>query len=129
MPRLNTTMPDSYGLSISVYVPTASEANPVDSGDLLTFVTTAGYSAAPAAAGAAIQLRAKHPVTDPLEPLGCHVFGFSRIERLPFTGAAPALGASVTADGAGGVATAAAANGTLVVYVDEAAGLVDVLMP
>lgn len=135
MPRVNTTMPDSYGLSLTVYVPTASEANPVDTGDLLSWSDVAGYSAAPAAAGDPIQLRAKHPVTDPLTPLGVHAFGFSRVERLPYTGTAPALGASVTADGAGGVtaatdgAGAAVTNGTRVLYVDTAAGLVDVAMP
>ncbi|MFP5116163.1 hypothetical protein ACSU64_28035 [Bacillaceae bacterium C204] len=129
MPRLNTTMPDSYGLSLSVYVPTASDVNPVETGDLLTWSTTDGYSAVPAVAGDPLQLRAKHPVTDPLEPLGCYVYGFSRVERLPYAGTAPALGASVENDGAGGVRAAAAANGTRVLYVDTAAGLVDVAMP
>jgi len=129
MPRLNTTMPDSYGLSLSVYVPTASDANPVDTGDLLTWSTTAGYNAAPAVAGDPVQLRAKHPVKDPLTPLGVYVFGFSRVERLPYTGVVPALGASIENDGAGGVRAAAVANGTRVLYVDAAAGLVDVAMP
>lgn len=134
MPRVNTTMPDSYGLSLTVYVPTASAANPVDTGDVLSWSTTEGYAAVPAAAGDPIQMRAKHPVSDPMEPLGVHVFGFSRVERLPFTGAAPALGVSVAADGAGGVTAdvggvAVADNGTRVLYVDTAAGLVDVAMP
>ncbi|KAB2328938.1 hypothetical protein F7731_23585 [Cytobacillus depressus] len=129
MPRVNTTMPDSYGLSLTVYVPTASEANPIETGDILSWSTTSGYSAVPAGAGDAIQLRAKHPVTDPLEPLGVHAFGFSRVERLPFEGTAPALGDSVTADGKGGVTTAGDANGSRVLYVDVAAGLVDVALP
>lgn len=139
MPRVNTTMPDSYGLSLTVYVSTASEANPVETGDLLTWSNSAGYTAVPAVAGDPIQMRAKHPVDDPLQPLGVHVFGFSRIERLPYIGAAPTLGSSVVVavDGttgevgvsnmSGGVAVAA--NGTRVLYVDTAAGLVDVAMP
>ncbi|MFP5109643.1 hypothetical protein ACSU6B_23235 [Neobacillus sp. C211] len=134
MPRVNTTMPDSYGLSLTVYVPTASAANPVNSGDLLTWSTTAGYSAVPAVAGDPIQLRAKHPVDDPLQPLGVHAFGFQRVERFPIIGAAPALGASVVVavdgtTGDVGVAAAGTANGTRVLYVDTAAGLVDVAMP
>jgi hypothetical protein len=129
MPRVNTTMPDSYGLSLTVYVSTASEANPVNSGDLLTWSTTAGYTAVPAVAGDPIQLRAKHPVDDPLQPLGVYVYGFSRVERLPYSGTAPALGASVENAGGGVVRAAAAANGTRVLYVDTAASLVDVAMP
>lgn len=129
MPRLNTTLPDGYGLSLSVYVPTASEANPINTGDLLVWSTTEGYAAAPGVAGDPVQLRAKHPVSDPFTPLGVHVYGFSRVERLPYVGAAPALGASVALAADGTVTTAAAANGSRVVYIDTAAGLVDVAMP
>jgi hypothetical protein len=130
MPRLNTTLPDSYGLSLTVWCPTASEANPIDTGDILSWSATEGYGAVPAVAGDPIQIRVKEPCTDPLTPVGAHIYGFSRVERLPFlAGAAPALGASVEADGAGNVRTAVAPNGTRVVYVDTAAGLVDVLLP
>lgn len=136
MPRVNHNLPDSYGLSLTVYVPTASETTPVEQGDALTFVATASNSVAPSAAGDVVHCRAKHTVSDPMEPLGVHVYGFSRVDTFTFTGTAPAIGASVVADGAGGMMDAGVdaggapiANGTRVVYVDTAAGTVDVLMP
>lgn len=136
MPRVNHNLPDAYGLSITVYAPTASEANPIETGEVLKFVDSASNSVAPAGDGDAIQAVAKHRVTDPLEPLGVHVYGFSRIQTFKFSGAAPTLGAGVVADGKGGVKVLAAEpegavipNGTRVLYVDSGLGVVDVAMP
>jgi hypothetical protein len=129
MTRIGGKVPDSYGLSLTVRVPTATEAAPVNAGDILNFTTTGSYTAAPAAAGGAIQLVAKHPVSDGLTPLGVYVYGFSRVDVLEYSGTAPALGASVEADGAGGVRTAAAANGTRVLHVDTTRSLVEVALP
>jgi len=129
MPRVGGHLPDDYGLSLTVLVPTASEANPVDTGDTLVFTTTGAYHAGPAAAGDAVQLIAKHPVSDPFTPLGVHAFGFSRVSKVKFTGTAPAIGASVEADGTGAVRAATAGNGTRVLYVDAAGGFCEVAFP
>jgi hypothetical protein len=134
MARVGGQVPDSYGLSYTVNVPTASATNPVEADDLLVWSTAGPHSAAPAAAGDPVQLIAKHPVTDPLEPLGVWVIGFSRIQKMRFSGTAPAIGASVAADGAGGVTAsvggvAVADNGTRVLYVDAARGYVEVALP
>ncbi|MGG1571603.1 hypothetical protein [Fictibacillus sp. NRS-1165] len=131
MPRVNGTLPDSYGLSLSVYVSTASEANPIEQGDVLSWSATGNYTAVPAADGAEVDLVAKHPVSDPLTPLGVYVYGFSRVERLTYSGTAPGLGTSVVANGTGGVraATAGVDNGSRVVYVDTTRSYVEVLLP
>lgn len=127
--RVGGPIPDSYGLSLTVKVPTASEANPVDTGTPLSWSTAQAYAAIPAAAGAVPDMVAKHPVSDPFTPLGVHVFRASRIAIFEYTGAAPALGGSIEANGTGGVRTAAAANGTRVLFVDTAKTIVEVLMP
>ncbi|MEM4997411.1 hypothetical protein WKH56_32985 [Priestia sp. SB1] len=129
MPRVGGHLPDDYGLSLTVLVPTASTENPVNTGDTLVFTTEAAYSAGPAAAGAAVQLIAKHPVSDPYTPLGVHAFGFSRVSKVKFSGTAPTIGASVAADGNGGVQAAAEGNGTRVLYVDAAGGFCEVAFP
>lgn len=129
MPRVGGHLPDDYGLSLTVLVPTASEANPVNTGDTLVFTTEGAYSAGPAAAGTAVQLIAKHPVSDPYTPLGVHAFGFSRVSKVKFSGTAPTIGASVAADGNGGVQAAAEGNGTRVLYVDAAGGFCEVAFP
>lgn len=126
MSRIGGTLPDAYGLSISVYVPTATEAAPIRKGAPLTFAATGGYHAAPAAAGAAVQLIAKHEVSDGSTPLGVYVSGYSRVDEVRYTGPAPVVGGSIEADGAGGYRAAAAANNSLVLYVDAARGTVDV---
>lgn len=132
MTRVGGPIPDSYGLSLTVKCPTASEANPIDTGDLLVWSGTSAYSMVPAADGAVPAGRAKHPVSDPFTPLGVHVFGTSptRVEQISYTGAAPALGASVVANGTGGVRAlgAEAANHTRVLFVDTARSLVEVLI-
>ena len=68
MARLNTGLPDSYGLSLTVYVPDASETNPVNAGDVLVFDRSNGWGAVKAEDGVAIELIAKHTVTDPTTP-------------------------------------------------------------
>ncbi|MGV7002485.1 hypothetical protein ACWA2C_28005 [Priestia megaterium] len=129
MPRVGGHLPDDYGLSLTVLVPSASDANPVNTGDTLVFANTGAYHAAPAAAGDAVVLIAKHPVSDPYTPLGVHAFGFSRVSKVAFTGTAPTIGASVEADGAGAVRAAATANGSRVLYVDAAGGFCEVAFP
>jgi hypothetical protein len=129
MPRVGGVVPDSYGLSLTVTVPTASATNAVEAGDTLRFVTTGPYHAAKTVAGEAIQLVAKHPVNDGLTPLGVYVYGFSRVDRFEFTGAAPAIGASIESAGDGLVRAAAAANGSYVLYVDTTRSYVEVAMP
>lgn len=132
MPRVGGPVPDSYGLSLTVKVPIASEANPIDTGDLLVWDATGANTMIPAPDGALPQGRAKHPVSDPFTPLGVHVFGTSptRVEQIPYTGAAPALGASVVANGTGGVRAlgASPANHTRVLFVDTARKIVEILI-
>lgn len=127
--RIGGHLPDDYGLSLTVVVPTASDSNPVNTGDTLVFANTGDYHAAPAASGDAVQLIAKHPVNDPYTPLGVHAFGFSRVSKVRFSGTAPTIGASVTADGNGGVQAAAEANGTRVLYVSASGGFCEVAFP
>jgi len=129
MSRIGGKVPDSYGLSLTVRVPAATAAAPVNTGDVLNFTATGSYTAALAAAGSPVQLVAKHPVSDGLTPLGVYVYGFSRVDVFEFSGTAPAIGASVEADGLGGVRAAAAANGTRVLHVDTARGIVEVALP
>lgn len=130
--RVGGPIPDSYGLSLSVKCPTASEANPIDSGDLLLWDATGAYQMIPATDGAVPQGRAKHPVSDPFTPLGVHVFGTSptRVEQIPYTGAAPIIGASVVANGAGGVRALGVetVNHTRVLFVDTARLIVEILI-
>ena len=128
--RIGGPIPDSYGLSLTVKVPTASEANPVETGTPLSWSATAAYSAIPTADGAVPDMVAKHPVSDGFTPLGVHVFRASRIGIFEYTGTAPALGASIVANGTGGVRDAGATpNETRVLYVDTARSIVEVLMP
>ena len=129
MPRVGGHLPDDYGLSLTVLVPTASEANPIEKNAPLVFVNTGAYHAGPAAAGDAIQLIAKDRITDPFSPLGVHAFGFSRVNKVNFTGTAPTIGASVEADGTGAYRVAATANGSRVLYVDAAGGFCEVAFP
>lgn len=128
MPRLNTHLPDSYGLSLTVYVPTASQTNPVNTGDVLVWDGVTGWGAAPAGDGAAIEMVAKHPVSDPNTPLGVWVYGYSRTHEFNYTGDI-ALGDSVVFNGDGTVRAAGAdvANGTRVVNIES--GFVSVLLP
>ena len=128
MPRLNTHLPDSYGLSLTVYVPTASNANPVNTGDVLVWDDTTGWGAAPAGEGAAVELVAKHPVSDPSTPLGVYVYGYSRTQEFRYTGDI-ALGDSIVFNGDGTVRAAGAdvTNGTRVAYIEN--GIVSVLLP
>lgn len=130
MTRVGGVTPDDYGLSLTVTVPTASADNPIRQGDTLRFAATGPYHAAPTADGEEIQLVAKHPVYDPLSPLGVHVYGFSRVDRYRYTGTAPAIGASIVAAGKNSVREAAAGTGTgYVLFVDTARGMVEVAMP
>lgn len=127
--RVGGVSPHSYGLQVSVLVPSATEAAPINAGDNLKLITTAAYSAAPCVAGDKVQLKALHPVKDAKTPLGCQIFGFSRVDKYKYTGAAPAIGASVEAAGKDTVQTAAAANGSFVLFVDAAKQIVEVAMP
>lgn len=121
-------VPDSFGLSLTVFAQDASAAAPVKAGTPLKLATTGAYHAVKCADGDAVQLTAKHTVTDPDAPLGVHAFNFSRNAEFPYSGAV-AVGDSIVADGAGGVKVAAAANGTFVALVNTAKGTVEVLLP
>lgn len=129
MPRIGGVVPDSYGLSLTVRVPAASEANPIEAGDLLVLAGTGSYEARPAVAGEALRLVAKHPVRDGITPLGVYVYGYSRVDKFTYTGTAPAIGASIEAAGPDTVRAAAAGNGSYVLHVDTARGYVEVAMP
>lgn len=121
--------PHSFGLQVTVLVPTATEATPINSGDSLKFATTGAYHAAPCADGDKIQLMALHPVKDGKTPLGCQLYGFSRVDKFAYTGTAPVVGDSIVAAGKGAVKTATEANGTIVLFVDTARKIVEVAMP
>jgi hypothetical protein len=127
--RVGGVSPHSFGLQVTVLVPTATELAPIVAGDNLKFVNTGAYHAAACADGDTIQLKALHPVKDGKTPLGCQLYGFSRIDKCKYTGADPTVGASVVASGKGTVKTAGAANGTRVLFVDTARKIVEVAMP
>ncbi|MBD8013883.1 hypothetical protein [Planococcus wigleyi] len=121
-------VPDSYGLSLTVFAQDATAAAPVKAGTPLKLATTGAYHAVKAADGDAVQLVAKHTVTDADAPLGVHAYNFSRNAEFPFTGAV-AVGDSIVANGTGGVKVAAAPNGSYVALVNTAKGTVEVLLP
>lgn len=121
-------VPDSYGLSLTVFAQDATAAAPVKAGTPLKLATTGAYHAVKAADGDAVQLVAKHTVTDIDAPLGVHAYGFSRNAEFPFTGAL-VVGDAVVANGTGGVKVAAAPNGSFVTLVNTAKGTVEVLLP
>lgn len=127
--RVGGVVPDSYGLSLTVTVPTASEENPVEADDLLVFATTGPYHARKATTGEAIVLKAKHPVRDGLTPLGVHVYGYSRVDRFTYTGTAPTIGISIESAGNDTVQVAPEGNGSFVLYVDETRNYCEVAMP
>lgn len=127
--RVGGHMPDDYGLSMTVLCPTASEANPIEKNTPLVFTTTGAYHVKPAAAGDTVQAIAKHRIIGGFDPLGVHAFGWQRVSKVAFSGTAPAIGASVEADGAGAFRAAATANGTRVMYVDAAGGFCEVAFP
>jgi hypothetical protein len=127
--RVGGVSPHQYGLQVTVLVPAATEAAPVKAGDGLKLITTAAYSAAKCEAGETVQLTAIHDVADASTPLGCQLYGFSRIDSFPYSGTAPTIGASVESDGASKMRTAAAANGTFVLYVDTVKQIIEVAMP
>ena len=121
-------VPDSYGLSLTVFAQGATQEAPVKAGAPLKLATTGAYHAAKCADGDAVQLVAKHTVTDPDAPLGVHAYGFSRNAEFKYSGEI-SVGDSVVADADGGVKVAAAANGTFVALVNTAKGTVEVLLP
>lgn len=128
MTRLNAHLPDSYGLSLTVYAPTASETNPINTGDVLVWDRATGWGVVPAGDGAAIEVIAKHPVADPFQPLGVFAFGYSRVADFP--AGSVAIGDTVVYDGAGGVRVAGDADtGTTGLVVNVENGTAQVLLP
>lgn len=127
-------LPDSFGLSLTVFAQGVTQEAPVKAGAPLKLATTGAYHAVKCADGDAVQLVAKHTVTDPDAPLGVHAYGFSRNAEFPYTGDI-AVGNSVVANAGGGVkaavdgAGAAVDNGTFVALVNTAKGTVEVLLP
>lgn len=134
MARVGGQSPDSYGLSTTVNVTNATEQNAVQSSYPLTWDDTAPHSAKLSADGESVDLIAKHTVTDAITPLGAWVCGQSdsRINVLTYSGADPALGSGVVADGNGGVRSADTAGGETgkgrVLYVDPSRNQVEVLV-
>lgn len=131
MTRVGGQSPDSYGLSMTVNVPTATAANKVETNQPLRW-GAGEFAAVKAADGEVIQLVAKHPVEDALTPLGVWVAGGnSRVHVFTYTGAAPALHGGIVANGTGGVRAAAGTetgNTSRVLYVDTARSQVEVLI-
>jgi hypothetical protein len=119
MPFIKTggVLPDSYGLSITVFAKEATMDNPIKAGTLLKFDTSAPYTAVKCVDGDTIRMVAKHDVQSPDQPLGVYLLGYKRNYKLPYTGSL-AIGDSVVADASGGVKKAEAANGTFVAQVN-----------
>ncbi|USK77827.1 hypothetical protein [Peribacillus frigoritolerans] len=131
MSRVGGQSPDSYGLSLTVNVPTASATKKTITNQPLRWAAGA-FNAINAIAGEVIQLVAKHPVEDALTPLGVWVAGGnSRVHVFTYTGTAPSLGAGIVADGTGGVKAALGSetgNTSRVLYVDTVRKYVEVLI-
>lgn len=132
MPRAGGQSPHSYGLKVTVKVPTATASAPVSSGDQLVLSTDGAYEAAPAQAGDPIQLIAINGTEDALTPVGAFLFGFSRVHHLAFSGTAPAIGSGVVAAGDGTVRAADTGGGEtgngFVLFVDTARSYVEVAL-
>lgn len=128
MDQIGGIVPDSYGLSLTVFATDATPEKPIMPGDVLVLANTGPYQARRAVAGEPVQLISKDTARDVDTPLGVHAAGFSRNNSFKYTGEI-AVGNSVEADGAGGVRAAAAANGTYVVKVDTVRKKVEVLIP
>lgn len=127
MPRqMGGPSPDEYGFKLTMYAPAATEAAPIEEGQPLVY-GPGPYEVAPAPAGTA-DLIAKGYASDGRTPVAALVIGTGRVDTLAYTGAAPTIGASMESDGAGAWRVAAAANGTRVLYVDTARGVVDLLV-
>lgn len=134
MSRVGGQSPDSYGFSTTVLVTDASDTNPVHSSYPLMWDTTTAHGASICADGDPVQLIAKHTVQDTLTPLGAWVCGTadSRINVLIYSGADPAIGDAIVADGNGGVRAADTVGGETgtgrVLYVDPSRNKVEVLV-
>lgn len=128
MDNIGGIVPDSYGLSLTVFATDATPENPIMPGEVLVLANTGPYQARRAAAGEAVQLVSKDTARDEETPLGVHVAGFSRNVSVKYSGEI-AVGNSIEADGNGGVRAAAEANGTYVVKVDTVRKKIEVLIP
>lgn len=128
MTRAGGQVPDSYGLSTTVYCPTASETSKVKANDVLTLATTGPNHVAPATDGGSIDAIAKHDVSDPFEPLGVWLLRYSRVHKFYYTGTAPVIGNEIVADGNGTVRVAGDTETGFgfVMYVDTARNYVEV---
>jgi len=121
-------LPDDYGLSLTVFAQDATNVAPIKAGTPMKLANTGAYHAVKCADGDAIQLVAKHGVSDPDAPLGVHAYGYSRNNEFPYSGTI-AVGDSVVADANGGVKKATAANGSYVALVNISKQTVEVLLP
>lgn len=134
MARAGGQSPHSYGLKVTVKVPTATSSAPVSAGDQLVLSTDGAYEAAPATSGDPIQLIAINGTDNALTPVGAFLFGFSRVHHLAYSGTAPAIGAGVVAAGDGTVraadtgATPAEEGSGFVLFVDTARSYVEVAL-
>ncbi|MEH7131806.1 hypothetical protein [Priestia megaterium] len=126
--KVGGIVPDSYGLSLTVFAQDATADKPVKAGTPLKLATTGAYHAVKCADGDALQLVAKHTVTSKDAPLGVYDYGHSRNNEFTYSGTI-AVGDSVVADANGGVKKATAANGTYVALVNSSKKTVEVLLP
>jgi hypothetical protein len=122
---------DQYGLSANLYLEDAADLSTVKEGTPLTLTGANAYEVRVSGAADTVHAKAKVSPNPVSRGVGAHVFGYTRIERLPYTGTAPALGGTVSPDGAGGW-TATAVDGTngigYVVSVDEGNEKFEVLL-
>lgn len=128
--RGNAHSPDDMGTSLTLYVKDATVANPIKAGDLLVFDATAGAGGVKKAVdGDVFDAVAKHGLVEgPEDPCGAHIVSDrSRVNKMKYTGTAPALYTSVVASGLSTVKATATPNKTLVIGVDTATSTVEVL--
>lgn len=124
--------PDSYGLTITggVYLADNADLSTVKEGTPITFTGANPYEVRVSGTGDTVHGKAKVSPNPASRGFGAHVFGYTRQERLPYSGdTAPALLGSVAPDGNGGWTAAAEGAGVgLVVAVDTANKKFEVLI-
>lgn len=123
-------VPDSYGLSLTVYCKDATEAAPVKIGAGVMFDATAGaYGVRLATAGEVPDAYIKQGNgRTPSDPLGAYISAkYSRNMEL-LTDGTVAIGDSVELAADGKYTKAASGNGTLVMLVNAATNKAEVLI-
>lgn len=123
---------DQYGLSLNLYLVDGADLSTVKEGTPVTLTGSNPYEVRVSGAGDTVHAKAKVSPNPHSRGFGAHVYGYTRQERLPYSGdTAPTLGGSVAPDGNGGwtVAAADATNGIgYVVSVDTGNKKFEVLL-